>query len=327
MSRLGTRLATWRRMASAMGLGLSLCAGSAASQTQTQTIHVLTGGHGGVYYPIGVALSHIFAQEIPHTRSTAQVTRASVENLSLLQAGRGELALTLADAASHAWNGVAEAGFRTPHHRLRGVSATYSNYIQLVAHADSGIRTLADLQGKRVSVGSPRSGTELNARALLKAAGLNYGDLQQVEYLSFADSVDMIQRGQLDATLISSGLGAQSVMDLATSIPMVMVPIPAQVVARVGDPAYQVGAIPAGTYPGQTTDVATAVIPNFLMTHSEVPEELVYRMTRALYTQLARVHASADAARAISLPNALQGMPVPLHPGAARYYREVGLLP
>ncbi|TDQ43433.1 TAXI family TRAP transporter solute-binding subunit [Tepidicella xavieri] len=308
-----------------VGLGAALVAGTVSAQQQ-QFINVLTGGQSGVYYPIGVSLSQIFAKDIPNTRSTAQVTRASAENLNLLQAGRGELALTLADTLSDAWNGNEEAGFRNKLDRLRGFSATYNNYIQIVASADSGIRTLADLKGKRVSVGAARSGTELNARAILKAAGMSYSDLAKVEYLPFGESVELIKNRQLDATLQSAGLGVASIRDLATAVRIVVVPIPHDVVAKVGDPAYQPSMIPANTYNGQTEDVPTAAIPNFLVTHAGVPEETVYRMVKAMYDNLDTLHAAHSAARAINRDNAIKGMPIPLHPGAERYYREVGVL-
>ncbi len=307
------------------GLGAALVAGTVSAQQQ-QFINVLTGGQSGVYYPIGVSLSQIFAKDLPNTRSTAQVTRASAENLNLLQAGRGELALTLADSLSDAWNGNEEAGFRTKLDRLRGFSATYNNYIQIVASADSGIRTLADLKGKRVSVGAARSGTELNARAILKAGGMSYSDLAKVEYLPFGESVELIKNRQLDATLQSAGLGVASIRDLATAVRIVVVPIPHDVVAKVGDPAYQPSVIPANTYNGQTEDVPTAAIPNFLVTHAGVSDDTVYRMVKAMYDNLDTLHAAHSAARAINRDNAIKGMPVPLHPGAERYYREVGVL-
>jgi len=133
-------------------------------------------------------------------------------------------------------------------------------------------RRLADLKGKRVSVGAAKSGTELNARAIFKAAGIAYADLAKVEYLPFGESVELIKNRQLDATLQSAGLGVASIRDLATSVKIVVVPVPADVVAKVGDAAYQGAVIPANTYTGQTQDVSTAAIPNFLVTHSGVSD-------------------------------------------------------
>lgn len=317
------------RLIHKIGLGLSLTTALVAGVVQAQQqqfVNILTGGQSGVYYPLGVALSQIYAKAIPNVRATAQVTKASAENLNLLQAGRGELALALADSVSDAWKGEAEAGFPKKLDKLRGLSGTYSNYIQIVANADSGIKTLADLKGKRISVGAAKSGTELNARAIFKAAGLTYADLAKVEYLPFGESVELIKNRQLDATLQSAGLGVASIRDLSTSVKIVVVPVPADVVAKVGDAAYQTAVIPANTYTGQTQDVPTAAIPNFLVTHSGVPDELAYQMAKQMYENIDTLYAAHNAAKAIKRENAIKGMPVPLHPGAERYYREVGLI-
>lgn len=259
-------------------------------------------------------------------RAAAQVTKASAENLNLLQAGRGELAFSLGDAVADAWAGDAEAGFKEPLKNLRGFSATYNNYIQIVASEDSGIKTLADLKGKRVSVGAAKSGTELNARAIFKAAGLSYKDLAKVEYLPFGESVELIKNRQLDATLQSAGLGVASIRDLASSVKIRVVAVPKEVVAKIGSPAYVATEIPANTYTGQTEAVPTVAIPNFLVTQSKVPDELVYQMAKAMYGNLDTLYAAHNAAKAIKLQNALTGMPIPLHPGAERYFREAGIL-
>ncbi len=306
-------------------LGAALASGAAVAQQQ-QFINVLTGGQSGVYYPIGVALSQIFGKDIPNVRSTAQVTKASAENLNLLQAGRGELALALADSVSDAWKGDAEAGFPKKLDKLRGLSGTYNNYIQIVASADSGIKTLADLKGKRVSVGAAKSGTELNARAIFKAAGMTYADMAKVEYLGFGESVELMKNRQLDATLQSAGLGVASIRDLSIAIKIVLIPVPTDVVAKVGDAAYQASVIPANTYTGQTEAIPTAAITNFLVTHSDVSDDLAYRMAKAMYDNIDTLYAAHNAAKVIKRENAIKGMPIPLHPGAEKYYREVGLI-
>ncbi len=308
-----------------VSLGAALASGAALAQQQ-QFINVLTGGQSGVYYPVGVALSQIFGKDIPNVRSTAQVTKASAENLNLLQAGRGELAIALGDAVSDAWKGDAEAGFPKKLDKLRGLSGTYNNYIQIVASADSGIKSLADLKGKRVSVGAAKSGTELNARAIFRGAGMTYADMAKVEYLGFGESVELMKNRQLDATLQSAGLGVASIRDLSTSIKIVVIPVPADVVAKVGDAAYQPAVIPANTYTGQTEAIPTASITNFLVTHSDVSDDMAYRMAKAMFDNIDTLYAAHNAAKAIKRENAIKGMPIPLHPGAEKYYREVGLI-
>lgn len=303
---------------------LATCAAFAAHAADF--INVLTGGTSGVYYPMGVALSQVFGKALPDAKVSVQATKASAENLNLLQAGRGEIAFTLGDSLSDAWKGDADAGFATPLKKLRGIAGIYPNYVQIVASADSGIKTLADLKGKRVSVGAPKSGTELNARAVLKAAGLSYKDLAKVEYLPFGESVELMKNRQLDVTLQSAGLGVSALRDLAASMKIVVVEIPPAVVAKVGDPAYQPAIVPANTYEGQTTDVPAIAIQNFLVTHEGVPADTVYKMTKAMWENLDALVAAHSAGKAIKKENALKGMPVPLHPGAEKYYREAGLL-
>jgi hypothetical protein len=291
-----------------------------------QYVNVLTGGTSGVYYPLGVALSQVYGKALPEAKVTVQATKASAENLNLLQAGRGEIGFTLGDSLSDAWKGEAEAGFKTPLKKLRGIAAIYPNYIQIVASADSGIKTLADLKGKRLAVGAPKSGTELNARAVLRGAGLTYNDLAKVEYLPFGESVELMKNRQLDATLISAGLGVAALRDLATAVKIVIVSVPADVIAKIGDPAYQAASIPANTYEGQDKAVSTVAIQNFLVTNASVPDNVVYTMTKSMWENLDHLTAAHAAAKAMSRDNALKGMPVPLHPGAEKYYREIKLI-
>jgi TRAP transporter TAXI family solute receptor len=291
-----------------------------------QFINVLTGGTSGVYYPLGVALAGAIGKALPSAKTSVQATKASVENLNLLQSGRGEIAFTLGDSLSDAWKGNAEAGFPTPLKKLRGIAAIYPNYIQIMARADAGIKTLADLKGKKISVGAPKSGTEINARVILAAAGITYKDFAKVEYLPFGESVELMKNRQIDVTLQSAGLGVSALRDLATSMDTVLVPIPADVIKKTNDPAYLSGIVPANTYRGQTADVPTATVQNYLVTHEGVSNETVYGMTKALWTSLDQLVAAHSAAKAIDPKRALEGMPVPLHPGAEKYYKEAGLM-
>jgi len=309
-------------VAGILALGLGFHSAAAGAQ---EFINVLTGGTSGVYYPLGVALSEIYGETIEGSRTQVQATKASVENLNLLQQGRGEIAFALGDSVKLGWEGDTEAGFPGKLDKLRGIAAIYPNYIQIVASQESGIKTLEDLKGKSLSVGAPASGTELNARAIFEAAGMTYDDLGKVEYLPFAESVELIKNRQLDATLQSAGLGVASIRDLATSLPITVVAVPSEVVEKVGAP-YMSATIPAGTYEGQTEDVNTAAVGNLLVTHADVSEELAYEMTKQLFENLDRLAAAHAAAKAIKLESATEGMPIPLHPGAERYYKEKGLL-
>lgn len=297
-----------------------------AVHAQQSFINVLTGGQSGIYYPLGVALSQAYGKALPEAKISVQATKASAENLNLLQQGKGEVAFALGDAVSDAWKGDEEAGFKMPLKKLRAVAGLYPNYLQIIANAESGIKTIADLKGKRISVGAPKSGTELNARAILKAAGLSYKDFAKVEYLGFGESVELMKNRQLDVTLQSVGLGAASIRDLAVSINIVVVSIPADVVGRVGDSAYQAATIPADTYNGQKAPVQTVAIKNILVTHEGVSTDTVYAMTKSMFANMDGMVAAHTAAKGIVKKEAPVGMPIPLHPGAEKYYREAGLL-
>ncbi|MGV8989015.1 MAG: TAXI family TRAP transporter solute-binding subunit [Cypionkella sp.] len=288
-------------------------------------VNVLTGGTSGVYYPLGVGLSKIYGDAMPGTKVQVQSTKASVENLNLLQQGKGEIAFALGDSVKMAAEGNADAGFKAPLDKLRGIAAIYPNYIQIVATKDSGIHSLADLKGKSVSVGAAKSGTELNARAILEAAGMTYADLGKVEYLPFAESVELMKNRQLDATLQSAGLGVASLKDLSSSMDVTIVSVPAEIATKLGAP-YIAGTIPAGTYTGQAEDVATVAVGNFLVTREGVSDETAYQMAKLLFDHLPDLVAAHKAAGAISLDHALDGMPIPLHPGAEKFYKEQGLI-
>ncbi|OKH86586.1 C4-dicarboxylate ABC transporter [Thalassospira sp. TSL5-1] len=306
-------------------MAVALSFGSASMAKADEFINVLTGGTSGVYYPLGAALANIYGEKIEGARTQVQSTKASVENLNLLQAGRGEIGFALGDSVKLAWEGDKEAGFKKPLDKLRGIAAIYPNYIQIVASKESGIKSLADLKGKSVSVGAPKSGTELNARKIFEAAGMSYEDLGKVEYLPFAESVELMKNRQLDATLQSAGLGVASLKDLSSSMDVTIVSVPAEVAEKLGAP-YIAGTIPSGTYEGQADDVPTVAIVNFLVSHSGVSDEIAYQMTKQLFENLPTLEAAHNAAKAIKLENAVKGMPLPLHPGAEKYYKEKGIM-
>lgn len=308
-----------------VAVGMMACALGAGEARADEFINVLTGGTSGVYYPLGVALSEIYGKNIPGVRTQVQATKASVENLNLLQQGKGEIAFALGDSVKAAAEGDAEAGFPQKLDKLRAIAAIYPNYVQIVASQDSGIKSFADIKGKSLSVGAPKSGTELNARAIFGALGMSYDDLSRTEYLPFGESVELIKNRQLDATLQSAGLGVASIKDLASSVPITVVAVPAEVAQKLGAP-FQAATIPAGTYQGQQEDVPTLAITNILVTRSDLSDDEAYQMTKQLFEHLDQMVAAHNAAKAIKLEDAIKGLPVPLHPGAARYYKEKGLM-
>ena len=298
---------------------------SANIAVSAEFINILTGGTSGVYYPLGVGLSKIYGEKIEGSKVQVQSTKASVENLNLIQSGKGEIAFVLGDSVKYGWEGNAEAGFQSKLENLRGIAGIYPNYVHIVASKSSNIKSIADLKGKRVSVGAPKSGTELQARAILKASGMSYDDLGKVEYLPFGQSVELIKNRQIDATVQSAGLGVASIKDLANSVEVVIVEIPESIIEKLGAP-YVSATIPANTYQGVGQDTKTAGIVNFLITSQKVSDKIAYDMTKNRFENLPALVATHSAAKNINIDKALTGMPVPLHPGAEKYYKEKGIV-
>jgi TRAP transporter TAXI family solute receptor len=290
-----------------------------------QEIVILTGGTSGVYYPIGLTLKKLFERDVPGSRVSVLSTQATVENLNLLQSGKGTLAFAQGDILAEAWKGNPEAGFPSSRTKIRLVGAAYPNYIHIIARRDSNVKSVYDLRGKRVSVGAARSGNELNARALLGVADISYADLLQVEYLEYGQSVELMIKGQLDAAIISAGLGVAAVHRAASQIPIDIVPIATKLVDKTHGMFYSVP-IPANSYPGQTQQVITAALNNYFVTTSDASEDVVYRLTKAIFANVREMQSSHPAASALSVEKALAARPIDVHPGALRYFRERGVI-
>lgn len=301
---------------------------STAAWGAPKFISIATGGTGGAYFPIGAGLADVINKHLTGYNASAEVTAASKVNCINVNDGKSDLALVLGDTLSYGYRGDKLGGFTKPLANLRVVANIYPNTIQIVARKESGIRTLSDLKGKKVSVGAPGSGTEINARQIFAAAGMTYKDFGRTDYLSFSESADQMKNRAIDVTLMSSGMPNPGIMDIATSQEIVIVPIPAEVVRKLDKetPFFVPTTVPKGMYKGQDEDVPTVGVPNFLITRADLDEKTVYEITKAMFENLPRLVQAHAAAKGIKLENATKGLPVPLHPGAAKYYREKGLI-
>jgi TRAP transporter TAXI family solute receptor len=296
-----------------------------AAPASAQELTLLTGGTSGVYYPLGQALKKMLERDVPGSKVTVQATQATVENLNLLQQGKGVLALAQGDILTEAWKGNPEAGFPSSRTKIRLLGAAYPNYIHIIARHDANIKSVYDLKGRRVSVGAARSGNELNARALLGAANISYADLLQVEYLEYGQSVELLVKGQLEAAIISAGLGVAAVQRAASQMAIDIVPVDPNLIEKTHGLFYALP-IPANAYAGQKQQVNTAALNNYFVTTIDAPEDLVYRITKEIFTHLKELQAAHPAAAAISAERALAIRPIDVHPGALRYFREAGLV-
>ncbi|WP_240374945.1 TAXI family TRAP transporter solute-binding subunit [Bacillus piscicola] len=288
-------------------------------------ITIATGGTSGVYYPIGGAIAKILeGAEVADT--SVQATGASVENINLLSTNRAELATVMSDSALQAYEGSGAFEEEEPREDLTAIGNLYPNYVQVIAPADSGIESVADLKGKTVGVGAAASGTELNARLILDAYGLSYDDIEE-DYLSFAESVDQMKNGMVDAAFINSGIPNSAVIDFSTQHDVKILPIEGEEMQYLLDsyPFFQEGVIEAGMYENEE-DVNTAMIQNILMVKSSLSEEEVYNITKTLFDNLDSLHSAHNAAKNITVEGAAENVVIPIHEGAKKYYEEEGVL-
>lgn len=298
-------------------------------------LNIATGGTAGVYFPLGSALARMWTERVPGVQATAQATGASVANIRLISRGDVEVAFAQNDIVYYAYNGI-EMFSRDPQTRLRGLAMLYPETIQVVTLQGKGIRSIEDLAGKRVAVGAPGSGTEVNARQILRAYDIGYAQTRHIhglvktvtaEFLSFAEAADQLKDGVIDAAFLTAGIPTAAVQDIAAVRDIRILPIPAPVLARLREryPYYTPQTIPPNTYRGHAEAVPTAAVMAMLITRADLPEDLVYELTRALWENVAVLHQAHARGRDIRPETARQGMPIPMHAGALRYYRERGI--
>ena len=302
-------------------LTISLAAAPAVAQTQ---ISVATGGTGGVYYPMGGGIAGIINRHVDGFSATAEVTGASVENMGLIATGDADLAIALADTVRQGYSGTGRfEGRQLP--MVRAVGSLYANMIQIVTKADSGIMSIDGLKGKRVSVGAPGSGTEVNARTLLEANGISFDDFT-AERLNFNETADALANGDIDAGFWSVGAPTSSILNLAAANSIRIIGLTEEQIAAAdaADPTFAPATLKGGIYQGVAGDVTTLGVPNVLVVSSGMDEETVYRIAKAIFENISELQAVHPAANETTVGFTLRATPVPLHPGAIRYYEETG---
>ena len=297
---------------------------AAALPASAQQLSIATGGTGGVYYPIGGGFAEMINNHIDGAQATAEVTGASVENMGLIMRGDADLALVLADTAYQAYTGTGDFEGRQIEN-TRALASVYPNAVQLVTLAESDIHSIADLAGKRVSVGAPGSGTELNARALLEANGVSYSDFTP-QRLNFNETADAIRDGDIDAGFWSVGPPTSSILNLAATRDIRLIGLSDEEIANAQEveAVFAPYELAAGMYDGMDEAVQTIGIPNVLVVNADMDEELAYQLTQLLFENTDELIAVHPAANDTTVEFTMNSTPVPLHPGAIRYFEEVG---
>ena len=300
---------------------------TAHAQDKKNRISIGTGGTGGVYYPLGGGLAAVLTKYVPGLDATAEVTAGSIANLQLIDAGKSEIAFTMADAAWDAYNGLDKFKEKVP---LRTLVVFYPNRMHVVTVEGTGVNKMTDLKGKRVSTGAPVSGTEVMSNRLLEAFGIDASKDITRERLSVAESVNAIKDGKIDAFTWVGGVPTPAITDLAATpgkkIKLIDHGDGAEGMRKKYGPIYVKNRVLANAYPGETRETTNVDVWNLLVVPANADEKLVYEITKTLFEkkdELVKVHKDA---MFLEMANQMTGAsPIPFHPGALKYFKEKGL--
>ncbi|NPV71633.1 MAG: TAXI family TRAP transporter solute-binding subunit [Firmicutes bacterium] len=289
-----------------------------------------TGGTSGSYYPLGGAMAQVWNKKIEGLSVTVQATGASVENVRLLGNKNAELALCMSDIAYYGQNSLEIfADKQEKYTNYSAVGAIYPETVQIFVRKDSPVKSIPGLKGKRVSVGPPGSGTEVSARQILGIYGLDYKQRKDVEprYISFAETADQFKDKLIDAGYAVLGVPNAAIQDITAVVPIRLLDIDDDMLAKIHAkyPYYSRLVIPGGSYKGQDDPTKTITLKAILLARNDLDESLVYNLTRTLYENAAEVAGAHALGKHIKLETAMEGIAIPFHPGAMKYFKEKGI--
>jgi len=312
-----------RALVLVMAMALMLCTVACGGES----LNFATGGVSGSYYPYGGVLGQVVGKYVEGVSLNVQSTGASKANVNLVASGEAHLALIQNDVMDYAYNGTESFAEQGKVEGFSTVASLYCEVIQIVAAPNAGIETIADLKGKRVSVGDAGSGTEINAKQIMEAYGVSFDDITK-QNLSFGDSANALKDQKIDAFFVTAGPPTTAIMELAASNEFKLLSIDADRVAQLVDTYgfYAPYTIKAGTYTGQDEDVATVTVMATLVASSKLSEDTVYNLTKAIFEHIDEIAAANDKGKELSVETAVQGVSVPFHPGAEKYFREIGAI-
>lgn len=292
------------------------------SADQKKLINIATGGTAGVYYPLGSAIAEILNKNLSNINALAQSTGASVANINLLKDGKVELALVQNDTAYYAFNGV-ETFKDKRVTNLKGITTLYNETIQIIVLESSYINSVNDLKGKKVAVGSIGSGVEANSRQILEVYGITYNDIKP-QYSSFGEAANGLKDGDVDAVFVTAGAPTAAIQDISFQYKIRLLPLEDDYVDALIKkyPFYAKQIIKANTYPSQIADIPTVAVKAMLAVADSLDADTVFKMTKAIYANTDRLKAAHKLGEGIMKETALEGMPIPVHPGADKFFKE-----
>ena len=288
-------------------------------------ITVGTGPTSGIYFPIGGAFATAL-QDYGY-QTSAEATNATGQNIQNILNGDCEIAIAMQDAVMQAYTGTGAYEGMDPATDLTALMRLWPNYVQLVTTADTGIKSVEDLRGKRVGVGASNSGVEINARMILDAYGMTYDDIQPDD-LAYGEAIDNMKNGQCDAVFVTSGLPNATVMELGVQYDMVIVPIDGEGREKLVSeyPYYAKSVIPANTY-NNTEDVEGVFVYNIMLVRNDISDAMVYDMLEGIFANIDTIKASHNAAdKNIDITFGVDDIQLPLHPGAEAFWKDNGYL-
>jgi len=297
-----------------------------ADAQQKQRLTIATGGTGGGYYPYGGTLAEIINKKVPNVNATAEVTGASVENVRLIGKMDATFGLAMNDTVYQAYAGEGKfTGKKID--SLRTVIQMYPNLYHVVTLKKYPITKLTDIKGKKGSVGAPGSGTEYKTNLVLPVIGIKYADFK-VYRLSFAENATQMKDGIIDVGIWSVAPPTSSIIDLATTHDIRFIPFSKEEVAKVEKayPYYSEWVIPKNTYKGQTEDVLTIAVWNSVVCNKDLPDDLVYKITKAIFENKKMLVDTHKIAEFTTAKASATKSPIPVHPGALKYYKEIGVI-
>ena len=309
-------------------VSMLIFAGGSSEEGKVKEIKLLigTGGLSGVYYPVGGGIANLINKYVDNASATVQTTAGSIENIRLIKQNQADFGFVMSSAAYYAYNGV-DVFEGDKIEDLRGVTVLYPQPVQIVVTKDSAINSFQDLRGKKVGVGAPASGDETTFRGMLEVAGMTYDDLKP-NYISFAEQSAAFKDRQIDAMLVVAGTPTSGIMDVASIKDIKLVPVDGSFRDKILKKYsyFATTTVKKGTYPSQEVDVDTIAGPAFLVTSTRLSDEIVYNTCKAIFENLEELGQVHNQAKSISLDNALNGASIPLHPGAEKYFKEVGVI-
>lgn len=311
-----------RVLTAGLALAMTVAAIGCGGNGNETFVNIATGGTAGTYYPIGGAIAEVLNKDAKDVNASAQSTGASVSNINMLKDSQVEMAIVQNDIAYYAVNGTEM--FENKVDNLRGIASLYPETCQFVTLESSGIKTIADLKGKRVAVGAAGSGVEGNVRQILKAYGLTYDDIDE-QFLSFAEGATALKDGTVDVACLTAGAPTASVQDVASQKQIRLIPLNDEKIAELVKeyPFYTKTTIPSGTYQGFNEDVQTVSVMAILVVNDKVTDDAGYEITKAIFSNLDKISAAHSAAKAISKEKALEGMDfIKMNGGAEKFLKE-----